>query len=89
MGRNKAILRRRLCAEEDVEHERDAFEAEHVISNTTRYLCIFPSTEDMTCLPIRGYLDLELRGLLLAIDYRTLGVRCLEILNHCMDYPMR
>lgn len=27
MGRNKAILRRRLSAEEDVEHERDAFEA--------------------------------------------------------------
>lgn len=43
----------------------------------------------MTCLPIRGYLDLELRGLLLAIDYRTLGVRCLEILSHCMDNPMR
>lgn len=44
---------------------------------------------DVTCSPIRGYLDLELRGLLLAIDDRALGVRGLEILSQCMDNAVR
>ena len=42
----------------------------------------------MSCVPIRGYLNLELRSLLLAINNGALGVRGLDILSHCVDYAV-
>ena len=38
------------------------------------------------CVPVGGDFDLELRGLLLPIDYRTVCVGCLCLLSIAIDH---
>lgn len=81
--RDQLVLGKSLAFQEDVEHQRNALEAQQVIS----VVYLSPWTPSVITLvlgiPVGGDLDLELRGLLHTVDDRAVLVGGLGIISQC------
>ncbi len=74
-GRDQLVVGKSLATQEDVEHQRDALEAKQIIS-AIRLSPMVPSMYVwlVFSIPVGGDFDLELRGLLHAVDDRAVLV---------------